>query len=152
MRGGSIVLLRPDSGQSAPHRTRMGSALIWKGGGVETSRPLTCSYSFASSSRRPPTDRLKTQASVSGSGRLGSKISSRGGAPKQQASTSRVNEEELETILCIDGQYFRSVDCNMPFKSLAWRMIWADTGPHTDKNSGWDCLADLPICALQHYR
>jgi hypothetical protein len=137
MRGGSIVLLRPDFGESgAPHRTRMGSALIWKGGGVETSRPLTCSYSFASSSRRPPTDRLKTQASVSGSGRRGSKISSRGGAPKQQASTSRVNEEELETILCIDGQYFRPVDCNMPFKSLAWRMIWADTGP-THRQKFW---------------
>ena len=116
MRGGSIVLLTSDSGASAPHRTRMGSALIWKGGGAETSRPLTCSYSFASSSRRPPTDRLKTQASVIGSGRLGSKTSSRGGVSKQQASSSYANEEELETILCIDGQYLRRVDGNMAFK------------------------------------
>lgn len=84
---------------------RMGSALIWKGGGNEVLRPLTCSYSFASSSRRPPTDRLKTQSGNVGGVRLVSKgPSSSARRRNQQANAPDPRDDDLETILCVEGR------------------------------------------------
>lgn len=159
MKGGSFVLLASDFGESASRPVRMGSALIWKGGGNEMSRPLTCSYSFSSSSRRPPTDRLKTQSTVAGGGRLSSKASIRG-ASKQQASSSCANEE-LETILCIDGRYFRPMNWSLMLRYLVSLMIWADNvlaqlaypSPPSDALGKLEYLLfNMATCVLRHCR